>query len=102
MHSLQFLVFLILQCSPSQGWNYGSSGPDTWPADHPECGGELQSPVNVVIGLAENEIVEESVAFMNYEEEWIGSILNNGHTVSFQIEGGSQAFVTGGSLGEAR
>ena len=89
---------LLLSASFSSCWDYGSSRPDTWSEEYPGCGGEKQSLVDILDDLSQTETEDDAISFINYEDERVGNVLNTGHTMTFQTEGGSQAAVTGGGI----
>ncbi|XP_070571840.1 carbonic anhydrase 14-like [Ptychodera flava] len=90
----------------SGGWEYtGNTGPEHWGDHYEHCGGESQSPINIVRKNAEKRTWGPFV--------WIGmrgklldesrpsslDIINNGHTVQVNLKG--DYYVSGGGLPSA-
>lgn len=79
--------------SPTPEWSYdGETGPEYWDEiEHlgSACGGEHQSPINIIECFTKN--VKETV--LNFEINYapytkIHDVLNNGHTIQYSFERG--------------
>ncbi|MCL4138102.1 UNVERIFIED_CONTAM: hypothetical protein GTU68_027641 [Idotea baltica] len=73
-------------------WSYeGNTGPSTWHNCHQECGGNIQSPIDVSTSIT-GESLSELVT--DYEAASI-NLFNNGRTVEFTYEAGSKLNLNG-------
>lgn len=76
-------------------WSYtGTEGPGEWEflcTDYTTCGGERQSPVNISNAVADNTLGNLVPA---YQETGL-SLLNNGHTLQFNVDAGSTLDIDG-------
>lgn len=71
-------------------WSHhkGEEGPENWPNlcdGFMACGGESQSPINLIDSIAESNGELQAIQF-NYVSSSI-DIINNGHTVQFNMKG---------------
>ncbi len=76
----------------------GELGPDNWAnlcgEDWKDCAGNAQSPINIAI----NNVVEDDDNLENIYTRYKAStvdIYNNGHTIQFNYDNGSSAFLNG-------
>jgi len=103
------LLFLCGICPACRGgggsWNYKSGdehGPDHWPG---ECGGEGQSPINIITEETTKETDVEAFEFADYDQVPLRSVLiNNGHSAKLSSEYLSKSMtprVSGGGLGQS-
>lgn len=77
-------------------WAYdGENGPDSWFEHHAECGGDEQSPVDLAtetLLAGEGPILSFNYGSTPLEAE------NNGHTVKFNVAGGSTLDIDGATF----
>ncbi|CAL4131801.1 unnamed protein product, partial [Meganyctiphanes norvegica] len=86
-------------CNSHWGYSF-PCGPESWEGMYSTCGGNLQSPI---------DILASEVAYTAYSDPWVFTgydsppsditLKNNGHSVSITWNGVSDARVTGGHLG---
>ncbi len=100
--SMMFMTLIIPACSDDDDdleephtcdafhWEYEGEGA-TWGSCFMECGGQAQSPVNITQTVEDQSLSELQ---MNYTDVPI-HLLNNGHTIQFEYETGSQLQVNG-------
>ncbi|CAM1342369.1 carbonic anhydrase [Tenacibaculum amylolyticum] len=69
-------------------WSYeGENGTQNWHKTHQDCGGDHQSPIDIVTEEAEKADLGEP--HPSYKEEtMIHNVINNGHSVQFNFEPG--------------
>lgn len=96
------------QRRPSQGfgisrkhWTYeGPTGVDHWAEKYPDCGGDSQSPVDIITADAEANSLLAAFRFSNFKTvdgvQW--DFTNNGHSAQVTYEQGDLR-VSGGGLG---
>ncbi|XP_007248669.3 carbonic anhydrase 4b [Astyanax mexicanus] len=72
-------------------------GPSEWPKIVSACGGNKQSPINIVTKKVKMEGSLPAFKFQGYKETFHSFITNNGHTVKVNLSGAAQ--INGGSLG---
>lgn len=61
-------------------WHYEINNPDEWVDEFPQCGGVLQSPINIETSLAKYNKALKPIAFINYDYNYFWNFTNNGHT----------------------
>ncbi|MBN1181340.1 MAG: carbonic anhydrase family protein [Bacteroidales bacterium] len=76
-------------------WGYeGHEAPENWPnlcSAFTPCGGESQSPINI-----ENPVTGTSLTALDFEYTTTPvNIVNNGHTVQFNVSDGSKLIING-------
>ena len=109
MITFHLFLFSMVPLCHSQGydviikgeWGYNIiNGPSTWQYNHPLCGGNAQSPIEIIIRAVKDDTSAEKISLNNYDIVRNCSLLNNGHTVSFQYEGESKDVprISGGHL----
>lgn len=79
-------------------WSHqaGSDGPENWKnlcGSFSDCGGKVQSPVNIVTQNM-SEGAELSAPQFNYGKSGV-NIINNGHTVQFDVSGDNTVTLNG-------
>ena len=84
-------------------WGYNIiNGPATWHYNHPQCAGSSQSPLEIITRAVEEDISEDRITYENYDIKRNSSLVNNGHTISFQyngeVENTLMPRITGGHL----
>ena len=88
-HNISEITELHEYESQGRGWNYADPGPGDWVTNYPKCGGENQSPVNLVTPVERTEItfIMEGLNFTNYDMVTANNteLLNNGHTVELEV-----------------
>ncbi len=97
---LPFIVFVIYADQVPE-WNYGEYGPDVWSEQYPTCGGQLQSPINILTACTTYKNFTPFVFGSGYNEEHNFTLRNNGHTImgTFNNEPKLSAFrLQGGDL----
>ena len=104
-HLLPILFVAILSCKDNRSviptectgihWTYeGDEGPDHWAylcLGYINCAGYAQSPVNITNPVANGNL---GAIATNYHES-ATHILNNGHTIQFNYDSGSEITVNG-------
>jgi len=100
LFSVFCFVLIISSCAPDSDevncdtykWEYaGDEGPDTWFQCSAECGGNSQSPINIVNAVADNSL---SALESSYQAVPV-NLINNGHTIQFDYAIGSKINVNG-------
>jgi len=67
-------------------WSYeGDSGQDYWSTCITDCGGQTQSPVDITDAVLDTTLPPLSIAYENVPID----LTNNGHTIEFEYEPGS-------------
>jgi carbonic anhydrase len=82
-------------------WNYEGNGPDVWSEIYPACGGQLQSPINILTACTVYKNFTPFKLGSGYNENHNFTLTNNGHTIvgTFNNESKLSAFrLTGGDL----
>ncbi|CAF0823543.1 unnamed protein product [Adineta steineri] len=82
-------------------WNYDEFGPDVWSEKYPTCGGQLQSPINILTACTVYKNFTSFIFASGYNEQHNFTLTNNGHTIigTFNNEPKLSAFrVMGGDL----
>ncbi len=78
-------------------WGYkGATGPDNWKTlcpDFADCGGKAQSPVNISTKETLNSENLQAI-HLNYGKTKV-NIVNNGHSVQFNVDAGNTANLNG-------
>jgi carbonic anhydrase len=79
-------------------WSHkaGPNGPENWKNlcdGFSDCGGKAQSPIDIVTASVSSEEKLDPIS-LNYSDSKF-NILNNGHTVQFNIEGNNTATIQG-------
>jgi len=93
------LVFLIIHADHE--WDYSAYGPDVWSEWYPTCGGQLQSPINILTACTTYKNFTPFRFPSGYNEEHNFTLTNNGHTIigTFNNESTFADFIlTGGDL----
>jgi carbonic anhydrase len=94
-------LFVTVYSDLSYVWNYGEYGPDVWSEMYPTCGGQSQSPINILTACTTYKQFQPFVLASGYDEQHNFTLTNNGHTIvgTFNNESKLSAFrLTGGSL----
>lgn len=80
-------------------WSYhGDSGPETWQEHFELCGGQAQSPIDIMEDSTE-EANYEAFEFINYDKTPSSMTLsNNGHTAQVGITSDPMPTIRGGGL----
>ncbi|XP_076850178.1 carbonic anhydrase 4-like isoform X1 [Brachyhypopomus gauderio] len=94
----------LLRITGGAEWCYESQfscsnpckGPKKWADVVPSCGGERQSPINIVTKRAVSENNLTPLTFQDYQHTFNSIIINNGHTVKVNLSGNAR--VAGGGL----
>ncbi|KAM8836926.1 uncharacterized protein AB9W97_002363 [Spinachia spinachia] len=93
MHLNSLLLFLnlgaLVKCAAVGDWCYSGCyhSPQNWADLSHFCGGQRQSPVDVVAGDVKTDLRLLNFAFVNFSSPHvIKSIVNNGHTVKCMLE----------------
>lgn len=86
----------------SPPWNYDPTspyGPDHWHEFYPKCGGQSQSPIDVVTSTVVLDDSLTDLDYVNYDNANSGTFLlmNTGHSIQVEIVN-SNIFVSGGGL----
>ena len=73
-------------------WSYaGESGPENWAAieKKSDCGGQAQSPINIIEKDAVSSTTKEKLFDFHYAEQTlIHDVINNGHSIQYNFEHG--------------
>lgn len=96
------LLLLVFSCKKDkpvddvcEKWEYeGVTGPDHWKSlcdDYADCGGMLQSPVNIAGAIVDTSLQALALDYSETETD----IRYNGHTIEFEVEGGSTLMLGG-------
>jgi carbonic anhydrase len=108
MASLLSLVKIVTLCLATgnifhlvhgQEWNYDSNspyGPDHWAEFYPACGGQSQSPVNI-ISASTVPFNPPDLVFTNYDRVATYTLLNTGHSAEISTNV-KDITITGGGL----
>lgn len=76
----------------TSSWNYTDKGPDTWAEDFPDCGGDEQTPIDIVDGTMVRSAPPGSPRIrlvVNYENRVDVEVFNNTHTVQANVPKGA-------------
>ena len=65
----------------SHDWNYADNGPDVWSELYPTCGGQRQSPINILTACTTYRKISPFTFESGYYHQHNFSLLNNGHTI---------------------
>jgi len=104
MYRILFLlssVCFLIYADENHSWNYAANGPDVWSVTYPTCGGQLQSPINILTACTVYKNFTPFVFGSEYNEQHNFTLTNNGHTIIgiFNNENKLPAFrLTGGDL----
>jgi len=82
-------------------WGYNIiNGPSTWHYTYPLCAGEHQSPIEIITRAVEDDDSVGNISLNNYDLVRNASLVNNGHTISFQlgVEASLTPNISGGHL----
>lgn len=75
-------VFLpVLYTVHINDWDYGEHGPDAWDETYPTCGGQVQSPINILTACTVYKNFSSFTFGSGYAEEHHFTLTNNGHTI---------------------
>jgi len=94
-------IFFLIYADQNQSWNYAENGPDVWSETYPTCGGQSQSPINILTACTVYKNFTPFIFGSGYNEEHNFTLTNNGHTIigTFNNETKLPAFrLTGGDL----
>ncbi len=97
---LSWFCFLIY-ADQNHTWNYEEYGPDVWSETYPTCGGQLQSPINILTACTVYKNFTPFIFGSEYNEQHNFTLTNNGHTIigTFNNEINLPDFrLTGGDL----
>ena len=68
---------------------FPSPGPRAWSSQHPQCGGQNQSPINLLTkkDRTVSDLLGVELNFTNYDLVSANNteLLNNGHTVELEV-----------------
>ena len=78
---LLLFPFLFIHADQDVHWNYGENGPDVWSETYPTCGGQLQSPINILTACTTYKNLTSFVYGTGYDDTHNFTLKNNGHTV---------------------
>lgn len=68
--------------TPDHHWSYTKgSGPESWSASYPTCGGSLQSPVNIQLLPSQ----DRNFMMHSFDEQAQYTVKNNGHSVEATV-----------------
>ncbi|MGA1544704.1 MAG: carbonic anhydrase [Saprospiraceae bacterium] len=82
---------MVLDCNAFE-WEYeGSGAPVNWTGCFLDCGGQVQSPVNIANSVENGQLSSLIHSYENAAFEFF----NNGHTVEFEYEAGSNMIFEG-------
>jgi len=101
---LAFLLLFAFACKDDEPvddvcekWEYeGVTGPDHWKSlcdDYADCGGMLQSPVNIAGALLDTSLQALTLHYSEHETE----IEFNGHTIEFVTKHGNSSLTLNGA-----
>lgn len=83
-----------------KGWAYkGETNPKHWKelAGDAACGGQVQSPINIITSDAINGISGLKLSDIHYQKETIiNHVINNGHSIEYVFEGGENYVIVKG------
>ena len=93
------LFFWTVHADHSHDWNYDEYGPAVWSERYPICGGERQSPINILTACTTYKYFQPFVFGFDYQVQHNFTLKNNGHTIigtlydplklpAFQLTGG--------------
>ncbi|XP_038129622.1 carbonic anhydrase 4a [Cyprinodon tularosa] len=99
-----FLASFWTLCTGSGEWCYQSqftcdhqcNAPEKWNHANQDCGGQFQSPINIVTRKTVKDETLIPLQFKNYQQTFRSSIKNNGHSVQVGIS--HTATISGGGL----
>ncbi len=74
-------VFVVVDADYNLDWNYGDYGPDVWSERYPTCGGQLQSPINILTACTMYRNFTPFLFGSDYSEQHNFTLRNNGHTI---------------------
>ena len=72
-------IYFIYKVSASE-WNYAVEGPDEWPHFYAKCGGQSQSPINIISAESHHDEELEEFHFYNYDHVYTWNMTYNNHT----------------------
>lgn len=109
MVTLIFFHFILVTICRAQSydviiqgeWGYNViNGPATWGYNYPFCNLDSQSPIEITTRAVEVDATSGNIVMKNYDTLKNASLINNGHTISFQFHESSenQPEITGGHL----
>ncbi|CAF2726792.1 unnamed protein product [Rotaria sp. Silwood2] len=104
MYRILFFIsyFFFVTCvDHAHEWDYGEYGPDVWYERYPTCGGQLQSPINILTACTTYKHFTSFIFGSGYNEQHSFNLKNNGHTIvgTFNNEPNLSALrLTGGDL----
>jgi carbonic anhydrase len=83
-------VALIVQLVAGNGWDYdplSDHGPNNWYHSYEVCGGQRQSPINIVTHDVHKDDHLGAIQFVNYDQVAASpfSLINNGHSVQLTL-----------------
>ncbi|CAF1585489.1 unnamed protein product [Rotaria sp. Silwood1] len=82
-HAVFFIsFFLFVTCVDHvHEWDYGELGPDVWHERFPTCGGQLQSPIDILTACTTYKNFTPFTFGSGYNEQHNFKLRNNGHTI---------------------
>jgi carbonic anhydrase len=75
------LGLLVAQADHYHDWDYEELGPDVWSEIYPTCGGQRQSPINILTACTMYKDFQPFVYGSAYNEQHNFTLRNNGHTI---------------------
>lgn len=96
---LSLLLVRQLAADHNHDWDYGKHGPAVWSELYSTCGGEHQSPINILTACTNYLSIPQFNFSDGYNELHNFTLTNNGHTImgtynnnselpTFRIQGG--------------
>jgi carbonic anhydrase len=80
MYRIVLLLSLVLFVVHAD-WNYAENGPDVWSEMYPTCGGQRQSPIDILTACTTYENFQPFALGSAYNEQHNFTLRNNGHTI---------------------
>ena len=78
---LSSLVLFVARADHNHDWNYEEFGPDVWSEIYPTCGGQRQSPINILTACTTYKEFQPFMFGSAYFEKQNFTLMNNGHTI---------------------
>ncbi|KAL4223520.1 Carbonic anhydrase [Mactra antiquata] len=82
---------------------YGAENDESWPLYYGTCSGDRQSPINIPplkdpsLAAFNASMLLDTLTFNNYDQDMTGTLLNNGHTIQFNVDSPS-VYIQDGNL----
>lgn len=97
-------LFIYLLAHQIHEWDYGERGPAVWSELYSDCGGQHQSPINILTACTTYKSIPRFSFGPGYDELHNFTLKNNGHTIvgTYNNDPKLSAFrIQGGGIGRA-